>query len=49
MTDLSHNARNLNWLVQSFVRDDPGVNDAMVVSADGLAHHEAVAGRGARA
>jgi predicted regulator of Ras-like GTPase activity (Roadblock/LC7/MglB family) len=37
MTDLSHNAKNLNWLVQTFVRDVPGVRDAMVVSADGLA------------
>jgi predicted regulator of Ras-like GTPase activity (Roadblock/LC7/MglB family) len=37
MSDLSQNARNLNWLVQSFVRDVPGARDAMVVSADGLA------------
>ena len=41
MTDLSHNAKNLNWLVQTFVRDVPGVNDAMVVSADGLTREDA--------
>ena len=37
MNDLSHSARNLNWLVQSFVREVPGVLDSVVVSADGLA------------
>ena len=37
MNELSHSARNLNWLVQSFVREVPGVLDALVVSADGLA------------
>ncbi len=37
MNELSHSARNLNWLVQSFVREVPGVLDSVVVSADGLA------------
>jgi uncharacterized protein len=37
MNELSHSARNLNWLVQTFVREVPGVLDSVVVSADGLA------------
>jgi predicted regulator of Ras-like GTPase activity (Roadblock/LC7/MglB family) len=37
MNEMSHSARNLNWLVQSFVREVPGVLDSVVVSADGLA------------
>jgi predicted regulator of Ras-like GTPase activity (Roadblock/LC7/MglB family) len=36
MTDLSADARNLNWLVGNFARATPGVAHAMVVSADGL-------------
>ena len=36
MTELSHDARSLNWLVSTFVDRVPGVNDAVVVSADGL-------------
>jgi predicted regulator of Ras-like GTPase activity (Roadblock/LC7/MglB family) len=35
-TTLSHDARNLNWLVSSFVERAAGVTDAVVVSADGL-------------
>ena len=34
--DLSSDARNLNWLVSTFVDRVPGVTDAVVVSADGL-------------
>jgi uncharacterized protein len=36
MPQLSADARNLNWLVASFVKNTPGVAHAMVVSADGL-------------
>ena len=36
MAELSSEARNLNWLVQNFVERVPGVNEAVVVSADGL-------------
>lgn len=36
MTELSSEARNLNWLVQNFAEKVPGVNEAVVVSADGL-------------
>lgn len=33
---LSTEARNLNWLVSNFVAGVPGVNQAAVVSSDGL-------------
>jgi hypothetical protein len=33
---LSSEARNLNWLVSNFVAGVPGVNQAAVVSSDGL-------------
>src|SRR3712207_2045336 len=36
MTDMSVDARNVNWLVNNFVDRTPGVNEAVVVSADGL-------------
>ena len=36
MAELSTDARNLNWLVQNFVERVPGVNEAVVVSSDGL-------------
>src|SRR5919205_581204 len=36
MTQLSADARNLNWLVGNFAKATPGVAHAMVVSADGL-------------
>ncbi len=36
MPDLSAEARNLNWLVTNFVDRVPGVNEAVVVSSDGL-------------
>jgi predicted regulator of Ras-like GTPase activity (Roadblock/LC7/MglB family) len=36
MTELSADARNLNWLVGNFAKATPGVAHAMVVSADGL-------------
>jgi predicted regulator of Ras-like GTPase activity (Roadblock/LC7/MglB family) len=36
MSDLSADARNLNWLVVNFVDRVPGVSEAVVVSADGL-------------
>ncbi len=36
MTELSSEARNINWLVTSFVERVPGVQEAVVVSADGL-------------
>jgi len=36
MTMLSTDARNLNWLVSSFVERVPGVTEAIVVSSDGL-------------
>lgn len=36
MAELSAEARNLNWLVQNFAERVPGVNEAVVVSSDGL-------------
>jgi len=36
MTELSADAKNLSFLVQNFAEKTPGVNDAVVVSADGL-------------
>lgn len=36
MVDLSTEARNLSWLVQSFAEKTPGVDEAVVVSSDGL-------------
>ena len=36
MTQLSSDARNLNWLVSNFVERVPGVKEATVVSSDGL-------------
>lgn len=36
MQQLSTEARNVNWLVSSFVDRVPGVSEAVVVSADGL-------------
>ncbi len=36
MSDLSTEANNVNWLVSNFVNQVPGVNDAVVVSSDGL-------------
>jgi uncharacterized protein len=36
MTVLSTQASNVNWLVNNFVDRVPGVNDAVVVSSDGL-------------
>jgi hypothetical protein len=36
MTELSKDAQNLNWLVNTFVRGTPGVAHAIVVSSDGL-------------
>ena len=36
MSNLSTDARNLNWLVSSFVERVPGVTEAIVVSSDGL-------------
>jgi predicted regulator of Ras-like GTPase activity (Roadblock/LC7/MglB family) len=36
MTDLSNAAQNINWLVANFVKQVPGVHDAVVVSSDGL-------------
>lgn len=36
MRQLSADATNLNWLVDSFTERVPGVVDAVVVSADGL-------------
>jgi predicted regulator of Ras-like GTPase activity (Roadblock/LC7/MglB family) len=36
MPDLSAEARNLNWLITNFVDRVPGVNEAVVVSSDGL-------------
>jgi hypothetical protein len=36
MTQLSAEARNLNWLVSNFVERVPGVKEATVVSSDGL-------------
>jgi predicted regulator of Ras-like GTPase activity (Roadblock/LC7/MglB family) len=34
--DLSYEAKNLGWLLNSFVRKVPGVTHAVVLSADGL-------------
>ena len=36
MTQLSKEAKNLNWLVTNFVRKVPGVAHCIVVSSDGL-------------
>ncbi|MGB5757506.1 MAG: roadblock/LC7 domain-containing protein [Acidimicrobiales bacterium] len=36
MTGLSNEANNVNWLVNSFVQQVPGVSEAVVVSSDGL-------------
>lgn len=36
MSDLSTAANNVNWLVNNFVNQVPGVADAVVVSSDGL-------------
>lgn len=36
MPELSAEAKNLNWLVNNFVERVPGVNEAVVVSSDGL-------------
>src|ERR1700704_2523309 len=36
MTQLSSDARNLNWLVSNFVERVPGVKESTVVSSDGL-------------
>lgn len=36
MSELSAEASNLNWLLDSFVEKVPGVVDAVVVSSDGL-------------
>lgn len=36
MKELSQAARDMNWLVSSFVEEVPGVAHAVVVSADGL-------------
>lgn len=36
MQHLSSEAKNINWLVTSFVERVPGVTEAVVVSADGL-------------
>lgn len=36
MTNLSADAQNLNWLLESFVERVTGVIDAVAVSADGL-------------
>lgn len=36
MSDLSGSARNFNWLLSNFVRDVPGVSEAVAVSSDGL-------------
>jgi predicted regulator of Ras-like GTPase activity (Roadblock/LC7/MglB family) len=36
MSDLSTEANNVNWLVNNFVGQVPGVSDAVVVSSDGL-------------
>ena len=34
--ELSFEARNLSWLLNGFVRKVPGINEAVVLSADGL-------------
>ena len=36
MSDLSSAAHNVNWLVNNFVDQVPGVSEAVVVSSDGL-------------
>ena len=36
MSDLSNAAQNINWLVANFVKQVPGVQEAVVVSSDGL-------------
>ncbi len=36
MTGLSNEANNVNWLVNSFAEQVPGVSEAVVVSSDGL-------------
>lgn len=36
MSGLSNEADNVNWLVNSFVEQAPGVSEAVVVSSDGL-------------
>lgn len=36
MSELSADARNVNWLVTNFVDRVPGVGEAVVVSSDGL-------------
>lgn len=36
MSALSTEANNVNWLVNNFVNQVPGVSDAVVVSSDGL-------------
>jgi len=36
MSELSFEAKNINWLVNNFVDRTPGVSDAMVVTSDGL-------------
>jgi predicted regulator of Ras-like GTPase activity (Roadblock/LC7/MglB family) len=35
-SDLSHEARNIQWLLQNFVEEVPGVHSVAVVSSDGL-------------
>ncbi|MYS21889.1 hypothetical protein GA0115240_13545 [Streptomyces sp. DvalAA-14] len=35
-SDLSHEARNVQWLLQNFVEEVPGVHSIAVVSSDGL-------------
>ena len=36
MRELSNAAQNINWLVANFVKQVPGVQEAVVVSSDGL-------------
>jgi predicted regulator of Ras-like GTPase activity (Roadblock/LC7/MglB family) len=36
VSELSHEARNVNWLVSNFVERTPGVTHSVVVSSDGL-------------
>ncbi|HEY7071188.1 MAG TPA: roadblock/LC7 domain-containing protein, partial [Acidimicrobiales bacterium] len=36
MTVLTDEARNFNWLLESFVGETAGVTDAMAVSSDGM-------------
>ncbi|WNI17954.1 roadblock/LC7 domain-containing protein [Actinacidiphila sp. ITFR-21] len=35
-SELSHEARNIRWLLQNFVEEVPGVHSIAVVSSDGL-------------